>query len=466
MKLINKFIPLLLFFLLSSCASFVDANKPNPLYDDICNNFKFLYFCDDIPYVEIIEIYNKETIDSEDIECDLTNKEEQIEKKNNENIELSYQDKQFIYSSFKESCLQEIIEYKDKSYLKKYMFCCSFFNTTFSGQKSFAYFDVHKNNVIIGLGTGEFSYLTYSELEKDLLNVYHIPSNFNEVVVNEEIYEPGWFSVKDILIHGDTLLVSYTKEKDDNCYNTSIIKADFNYEYLSFSEFFSPEECINTNNKPSFSGHSSGGKLSITLNNNYLLTTGEFLSREKAQDKTSNLGKTLLIDINGKKINNASIGHRNPQGLVYSGVKTNYLLTEHGPLGGDEINVIDISKENVNYGWPLSSYGDHYGNIKIEGAPLYKSHSIYGFEEPVYFFNPSIGISSIDRSKDKNTFFVASLNNRKLYKIGFNDDLTKPIFIQQYPVRERIRDIFFIKELGLHILSLEDTPYIAILKEN
>ncbi len=463
MKISKKFIPLLIFFLLSSCASLVDKNKPNPLYDDICNKLKFLSFCDEIPYVEKIEIYDLQNVDSVDDECSLVYLEEKIE----QNMELSYEEKISYYSSFDTSCLKEVIEYSDKTYLKKYSFCCSFFNTKNSGQKSFAYFALHEDNLILSLGSGEFSYLSYQDLLLDLpINVSHIESNFREIVIDEEIYNPGWFSVKDILIEDDLLLISYTKEVEENCYNTSILKADFNYNFLEFREFFTSDECINTNNKPSFSGHSSGGKISNDGNDNYILTTGEFLKRQRAQDKFSILGKTLVIDKNGKKIKNASIGHRNPQGLVYSGIESKFLLTEHGPLGGDEINVIDVTKEDINYGWPISSYGEHYGNIEIENAPLYKSHSIYGFHEPIYFFNPSIGISAIDIGKDNNVYFLASLNNRSLYKIGFNSDLTKPEMLKNYPVRERIRDLIFIKDIKLHVLSFEDTPYIGVFIDN
>ena len=74
--------------------------------------------------------------------------------------------------------------------------------------------------------------------------------------------------------------------------------------------------------------------------------------------------------------------------------ENNFILeTEHGPEGGDEINLIEINKINKdkiqNYGWPISSAGEHYGGKidinkkKYEKYPLYKSHSKYGFIEPL-----------------------------------------------------------------------------------
>ena len=68
-------------------------------------------------------------------------------------------------------------------------------------------------------------------------------------------------------------------------------------------------------------------------------------------------------------------------------------------MGGDEINInISPDEEIENYGWAVSSYGEHYGypdrdNSKLyEIAPLNKSHKKYGFTEPLKFFNPSIAL--------------------------------------------------------------------------
>ena len=56
------------------------------------------------------------------------------------------------------------------------------------------------------------------------------------------------------------------------------------------------------------------------------------------------------------------MGHRNPQGLYYNQSKNFVLSTEHGPQGGDEINLITLLEKKIfNYGWPISSYGEHYG---------------------------------------------------------------------------------------------------------
>ena len=75
----------------------------------------------------------------------------------------------------------------------------------------------------------------------------------------------------------------------------------------------------------------------------------------------------------------------------------------------DKLNInIDPSTVLIkNYGYPISSYGEHYGHpdpkiqYKYEEAPLHKSHKKYGFEEPIDYFVPSIGISDIEKIENK-----------------------------------------------------------------
>ncbi len=82
-----------------------------------------------------------------------------------------------------------------------------------------------------------------------------------------------------------------------------------------------------------------------------------------------------------------SYGHRNPQGLVLNPSTGDIWESEHGPKGGDEINIIEKSK---NYGWPLVSYGVNYDGTTISANPE-KANII----KPKHFYTPSIGTSGI-----------------------------------------------------------------------
>lgn len=82
-----------------------------------------------------------------------------------------------------------------------------------------------------------------------------------------------------------------------------------------------------------------------------------------------------------------SYGHRNPQGMAIHPRTAEIWSAEHGPAGGDEINVI---RKGANYGWPLVSFGRHY-----DGTPVGPSPYREGVEPPIYHFTPSIAISQI-----------------------------------------------------------------------
>ena len=89
-----------------------------------------------------------------------------------------------------------------------------------------------------------------------------------------------------------------------------------------------------------FNGYQSGGRLYKYKDNNLLLTIGDFQNFTPAQDESSFFGKIVSINIDDKKHRLISMGHRNPQGLLYDEKKNIILSTEHGHNGGDEVNLI------------------------------------------------------------------------------------------------------------------------------
>src|SRR5262249_37620105 len=111
-----------------------------------------------------------------------------------------------------------------------------------------------------------------------------------------------------------------------------------------------------------YSGVASGGRM-VARGDDLYLTVGDYnqdnvfmSSRLEAQNPDSDFGKILKIDLrtNGKTL--VSMGHRNPQGLVITSKGTMF-ATEHGPRGGDALNVIVAGR---NYGWPVTTLGTHY----------------------------------------------------------------------------------------------------------
>ena len=81
------------------------------------------------------------------------------------------------------------------------------------------------------------------------------------------------------------------------------------------------------------------------------------------------------------------LGHRNPQGMAKHPVTGEIWTHEHGPRGGDEINIIKAGK---NYGWPKITYGKNY-----TGTTITKDKALPGMEQPLYYWIPSIAPSGM-----------------------------------------------------------------------
>ena len=109
-----------------------------------------------------------------------------------------------------------------------------------------------------------------------------------------------------------------------------------------------------------------------------------------------------------------SFGHRNPQGMVYDKENNKIWIHEHGPRGGDEINII---KAGENYGWPLASYGINY-----IGTRFTDKKSISGMQDPIHYWVPSIAPSGMIMVKDSkykslsNSILIGSLKFQYLHQ--------------------------------------------------
>ena len=178
------------------------------------------------------------------------------------------------------------------------------------------------------------------------------------------------------------------------------------------------------------------------------------------KDKYSFPSKFISINFNDKNVEQISTGHRNPQGLMI--IEDKYIIsTEHGPRGGDEINHIKTGK---NYGWPKNSYGEKYDEVFKNNDPYYykKNHVKYNFEEPIFAFVPSIGISEIISIDDtfskrwKNDYLITSLNARSIFRIKFDKKFTRVISVEKIYVGKRIRDISYSLFYKNFFLALED----------
>jgi len=95
-----------------------------------------------------------------------------------------------------------------------------------------------------------------------------------------------------------------------------------------------------------------------------------------------------FVNTSGAKTAIFSYGHRNPQGLAKHPTTGDIWEHEHGPKGGDEVNII---KKGHNYGWPVITYGVNYS-----GTPITDKRSKEGMEQPVHYWVPSIAPCGMD----------------------------------------------------------------------
>lgn len=174
------------------------------------------------------------------------------------------------------------------------------------------------------------------------------------------------------------------------------------------------------------------GFLFITVGDRQVLPSGN-LEAHPAQDLTTHHGKTIRLHDDGRvPADNpfaghatalASIwtyGHRNMQGLVVHPVTGDVIITEHGPQGGDELNVLEPGK---NYGWPVIGFGVNYRT----GAAIHGGTHRQGMEQAVHVWVPSIGTSGLllytgDRfPRWKGNLFAGGLSGEQLVRLTLEE---------------------------------------------
>ena len=333
------------------------------------------------------------------------------------------------------------------------------------------YIDIVNERIIITSRLGRTFYfdprstmatkkLALVEIKNNITSVFSVNSDNGSS--NEY---PTPLLIADSLVHKGSLYISIGLKRKKDCFNSAILRAPMDFDNLVFEIFFTYDECVAIS-RP------IGGRMAITHNGERLLFTvadvvppagGSGLAL--AQSDKSIFGKTISISLLDKTYTIFSKGHRNPQGLLV--VENKILSTEHGPDGGDEINSI---KQDLNYGWPIASYGETENQL-TERPPLHyrKSHVRFGYEEPLYVFAQSIGISQIitipnefsERWQD--SYFISSLNGRKLFRLIFDRDFTRVISSEPIYIGQRIRDLVYDKNTSLFFLTLETPGTLGIL---
>jgi glucose/arabinose dehydrogenase len=282
-----------------------------------------------------------------------------------------------------------------------------------------------------------------------------------------EVFAQGQGGLLDVATHPDftsnrLIYLSFSKPNPTGTHaTTAVVRGHFENDRLSgVEEIF---EAVTQGR-----GH-YGSRLAFDRNNFLFITLGDRqapargdLEAHPAQNLSNHHGSIIrlhddgrvpadnpFVDQRGALPEIWSYGHRNVQGLAIHPETGDIWANEHGPQGGDELNLI---RPGVNYGWPVIGYGVNYGS----GAAIHEGTHREGMETPVHFWVPSIGISGLliytgDRFPEwRGDLFVGGMVGQQLARLTMDGQRVEieETLVQRVEIEEtlvhgmgRIRDV-------------------------
>jgi aldose sugar dehydrogenase len=216
-----------------------------------------------------------------------------------------------------------------------------------------------------------------------------------------------------------------------------------------------------------------GSRLAFARDGKLFVALGERYQRDEAQNMRAHFGKVIRIDVDGRvPADNPfadgkdalpeiwSTGHRNPQAAAIHPMTGKLWVVEHGPRGGDEVNVPEKGK---NYGWPVIGYG-----IDYSGAKIHEGTSKPGMEQPIYYWVPSIAPSGMAFYTGdavpawKGNLFVGALAGQHLTRLVLDGERVVGEEKLLGDLGERIRDVRMGPDGAIWLLT--DHPQGRVLR--
>ena len=282
----------------------------------------------------------------------------------------------------------------------------------------------------------------------------------------------GQGGMLDVAVHPDFNTNSYIylsfSDYSENKSHTSLIRAKLvNNSLVNSQIIFRPEEKYFTKRSLHF-----GSRIVFDDKGFIFFCIGDRGDRDLAQNLDMPNGKMYRIRDDGTiPIDNPfyytkgaiksiwSYGHRNPQGLALHPSTRQLWEAEHGPRGGDEVNII---LRGHNYGWPVITYGKNYSGTIISKLTHHE-----GMDQPVFHWTPSIavcGIAFYDGSQFpewKNNLLATSLKYERLHRVELDGmNIVKDEII--FEAESRVRDVEVGPD-GIIYVALEDPGRIVKL---
>ena len=199
-------------------------------------------------------------------------------------------------------------------------------------------------------------------------------------------------------------------------------------------DWFTSKPCV-----PVSAVQHAAGRLAVIDPQTAYLTIGD-LGYSKIGSKTARGDLGSVFKVSAVKVEKISSGHRNQQGIVLIG--TDLYTAEHGPRGGDELNLI---KKGVDYGWPIVTYGQAYSSGDYVRPTRPGTHD--GFELPIYQWTPSVAATELVQLPQTSAWGVWSsqlvMGTLKNESLIFIQLLSKEKVgqVSAVDVGERVRDL-------------------------
>ncbi|WP_034945611.1 PQQ-dependent sugar dehydrogenase [Erwinia oleae] len=216
------------------------------------------------------------------------------------------------------------------------------------------------------------------------------------------------------------------------------------------------------------SGANLGSRIAFDGDGFVWITFGDNFHAETAQDLSALTGKIVRLNADGSVpqdnpfVNKTgarpeiwALGVRNPQGIALNPWTQEIWESEHGPRGGDEVN---IPRKGKNYGWPLATWGLDYSGEKVPGS---KGGEVAGTEQPAFWWKVSPAISGMAFYNSarfpqwKNSLFIGALKEKNLIHLSVNGDRVTEKERLLSDRGERIRDVRMGPDGYLYVLTDE-----------
>jgi len=249
-----------------------------------------------------------------------------------------------------------------------------------NGERGAALAKLKDGRLLLGGGTNGSSLFLFDRENETL-------QSLGRVIKSNERLNDSRFAITDIAVLEEqekviSLLISFPQYSQKNrCVSLVLYKYDLKLaptvSVIRGKQWFKSSPCV-----PISAVQHAAGRIEVIDKKNVYLTTGD-LGFPKIGDRKARGTLGSIYKVSSSAFERVSQGHRNPQGVQLIG--KDLYISEHGPRGGDEINLIDLGRD---YGWPFVTYGQPYGSGDYVRPSKTGTHE--GFTKPLYYWVPSV----------------------------------------------------------------------------